>query len=383
MVDTQPFQAEISGNISDFDPTQWDSTHQGHPFLSHSFLLALEASGSASAETGWQPYHICLKDAGDGSILGFLPQYVKSHSYGEYVFDHAWAHAYENAGGQYYPKLQSSIPFTPATAPRLLLCQGVSEELRVGLLNTIKGCVQKLGIATAHLTFLPEEEAKLAESEGFLIRTDQQFHWRNKDYRDFDDFLGALSSRKRKQIRKERKTATANGMEIIRLTGSEITEEHWDVFFEFYQDTGARKWGQPYLNRRFFSMIGGAMSDKILLVLCKREGRYVAGALNFFGPDTLYGRYWGCAEDHPCLHFEACYYQAIDFAIEKGLSFVEAGAQGPHKLARGYEPVLTYSAHWIANPSFKEAVERFLNVERRDVNAEVEYLAEHTPFKKG
>ena len=379
---SQPFQAEILGSISDIEPSLWNRAAGGNPFLSHAFLLALEASGSAAANTGWHPYHVCLRASDSGKELGFLPQYVKSHSYGEYVFDHAWAHAYENAGGSYYPKLQSSVPFTPVTARRLLLLPGTPADVAPALFNTVKAATEQLGLSSAHITFLPEEEALLAEKQGFLIRTDQQFHWKNNRYEDFNAFLGVLSSRKRKQIRKERATALSAGVEIELLTGSDIMEAHWDAFFYFYQDTGARKWGTPYLNREFFSQIGQSMADNILLIMCKREGRYIAGALNFIGPDTLYGRYWGCLEDHPCLHFEACYYQAIEFAINNGLSFVEAGAQGPHKLARGYEPTITYSAHWLPNEGFRDAVARFLKVERLEVEAEVNYLADRTPFRK-
>lgn len=379
---SKPFQAEILGTIADIEPALWDSAARRNPFLKHSFLSALEKSGSATAETGWQPYHICLKDAETDKVLGFMPQYLKSHSYGEYVFDHAWAHAYENAGGSYYPKLQSSVPFTPVTTPRLLLIPGTPEDIAPALFNTVKAATDQLGLSSAHVTFLPEQEAQLAEKQGFLIRTDQQFHWKNNEYKDFDAFLTALSSRKRKQIKKERATALSAGAEVEYLTGGDITEEHWDVFFHFYQDTGARKWGTPYLKRAFFSLIGESMADDILLIMCKNEGRYIAGALNFIGVDTLYGRYWGCLEDHPCLHFEVCYYQAIDYAIRNGLSFVEAGAQGPHKLARGYEPTITYSAHWLPNEGFRDAVARFLKVERLEVEAEVNFLADRTPFKK-
>jgi predicted N-acyltransferase len=379
-----PFSAHIVNSIDQIDADHWDACGAGNPFVSHAFLSALERSGSASAETGWQPYHIVLKQENKEQALGYMPLYLKSHSYGEYVFDHAWANAYENAGGRYYPKLQSSIPFTPATTPRLLVSSNNTEDgVQEALLNSLKGAVQQLGLATGHLTFLSENEADLAERTGFLHRKDQQFHWLNKDYGSFDDFLARLSSRKRKQIKKERKTAIAADITIEQIRGGEITEQLWDIFFEFYQDTGQRKWGSPYLTREFFSIIGETMPQNILLVMCRRGDKYIAGALNFIGPDTLYGRYWGCAEDHPCLHFETCYYQAIDYAIANKLSRVEAGAQGPHKLARGYEPVITHSAHWIADSGFRDAVERFLRIERADIAAEVNYLADRAPFKKG
>lgn len=382
MSEAQPFSAEIVGSILDFNPGAWDACSEGNPFLKHAFLAALEQSGSATAETGWQPYHIKLQRTADKQVVGYLPCYLKSHSYGEYVFDHAWANAYERAGGHYYPKLQSSVPFTPVTTPRLLTLEKTDAAEKMALLHTITGAVQQLEVSSAHLTFLQEPEANLAAELGFLVRTDQQFHWQNNGYRTFDDFLLALSSRKRKQIKKERQTALADGIVIEHLRGSEITEAHWDRFFAFYQDTGARKWGQPYLNRDFFARIHAAMPDDIVLFMCRQGSEYVAGALNFLGPDTLYGRYWGCLADHPCLHFETCYYQAIDYAIENGLSTVEAGAQGPHKLSRGYVPVKTYSAHWVANQGFKEAIERFLKIERQDIDAEVEFLATRTPFKK-
>ncbi len=368
--------------ITDIDAATWDACTSGNPFVKHAFLAALERSGSASTETGWQPYHIKLTRQSDGQCVGFLPCYLKGHSYGEYVFDHAWANAFEHAGGRYYPKLQSSVPFTPVTTPRLLTLGMDDFASKTALLQSVASAVEQLGVSSAHLTFLPKSEAELAAKLGFLVRTDQQFHWKNNSYESFDAFLNALSSRKRKQIKKERRTALANGITIEHLRGTDITEAHWDQFFAFYQDTGARKWGQPYLNRDFFTRIQKTMPDDILLFMCRRAGRYVAGALNFIGPDTLYGRYWGCLEDHPCLHFETCYYQAIDFAIKHGLSTVEAGAQGPHKLARGYTPVKTYSAHWIANQDFKAAIERFLKIERQDIDAEVNYLTTRTPFKK-
>jgi len=376
------FRAEIVGSITDVEAAQWDDCCNGNPFLKHAFLEALELSGSATAETGWRPYHIRLVNTSDNTFAGFMPCYLKSHSFGEYVFDHAWAHAFENAGGAYYPKLQSSVPFTPVTTPRLLVKNLADEKAKEALLHSVTSSVEKMGLSSAHLTFLPKAEASLAAQNGFLVRNDQQFHWKNENYQSFDDFLNALSSRKRKQIKKERRTALANNITIEQLRGTEITQDHWDQFYRFYQDTGTRKWGQPYLNREFFTRIHASMPDDILLFMCRRNDKYIAGAINFIGPDTLYGRYWGCIEDHPCLHFETCYYQAIDYAIAHGLNTVEAGAQGPHKLARGYTPVKTYSAHWISNPGFREAVARFLTVEREDVDAEVDYLSNRSPFKK-
>ena len=381
MADSQSYSAQVFGSISEIGANEWDACTEGNPFVKHAFLHALEQSGCATADTGWQPYHIGIKSVGCDQYIAFMPCYLKSHSYGEYVFDHAWANAFERAGGRYYPKLQAATPFTPATTPKLLISPSTPIEAKEALLETLRRAVAGLGISSAHLTFLTKQEADIASKAGYLVRTDQQFHWENNDYKSFDDFLGALSSRKRKQIRKERRVATSTGIVIEQFRGTEIKETHWDAFFEFYQDTGARKWGQPYLNRDFFTRAGATMGENIVLFLCRNSEHYIAGALNFLGPDTLYGRYWGCLEDHPCLHFEACYYQAIDYAIEKGLKTVEAGAQGPHKIARGYVPIKTYSAHWIENEGFRTAVANFLTTERQNVEAEVNYLAGRTPFK--
>ncbi len=316
-------------------------------------------------------------------MVGFMPLYAKRHSYGEYVFDHGWADAFERAGGAYYPKLQSSIPFSPVVSSKLLVAKGQNEpDVQKGLLQALKQLTDNMNISSAHLTFLPEIEAQIAAQQGYLLRQDQQFHWHNRDYKSFDDFLESLSSRKRKQVRKERQTAYSNGITIKRLKGTEISEEHIEAFYKFYLDTGNRKWGQPYLNKAFFYEITATMPDNILLIMCMREESYIAGALNIIGADTLYGRYWGCIENHPCLHFETCYYQAIEFAIENNLKTIEAGAQGEHKLARGYEPVHTISAHWISNQSFRTAVENYLEHETRSVEAEINYLSAHTPFKK-
>jgi len=311
-----------------------------------------------------------------------MPLYAKNHSQGEYVFDHAWANAYEQAGGRYYPKLQSSIPFSPVNSSKLLTMPGTNKpDIQQALLSAAKKIAHDLNISSLHITFLPEDERTSAQTANYLLRTDQQFHWNNSGYTDFEDFLSALSSRKRKQIRKERKTASSNNIQIEAVTGADTTANHWDAFYNFYLDTSARKWGQPYLNRAFFTEIAETMPEKILLVMCKKEDSYIAGALNFIGRDTLYGRYWGCIEDHPCLHFEACYYQAIEYAIENKISLIEAGAQGTHKLARGYEPTPTYSAHWLTQPGFRSAVENFLISEKQNIDAEIEYLSGHTPFK--
>jgi predicted N-acyltransferase len=364
-------------------PDVWDALANPHdarvnPFMSHAFLLSLEESGSATARTGWQPAHVLVEQA--GKTIAAAPMYMKSHSYGEYVFDHGWAEAFERAGGAYYPKLQVSVPFTPATGPRLLT--GGDVEAREMLAHAMMAVAERLQVSSIHITFMPQDEAEALAPLGFLQRHDQQFHWRNENYRDFADFLSRLSSMKRKNLRRERAQAVQAGIEIERLTGAAITEEHWDAFFAFYMDTGSRKWGQPYLTRLFFSLVGERMADQILLVMAKRGGRYIAGALNFIGSDTLYGRNWGAIEHHPFLHFELCYYQAIEFAIERGLAVVEAGAQGAHKLARGYLPVRTHSAHWIAHKGLRDAVARYLKEERRAVGEDIEALGEHTPFRK-
>ncbi|UTW57018.1 N-acetyltransferase [Kordiimonas sp. SCSIO 12603] len=381
MVKATELKLELIPDINEIPARDWNALAGSNPFVNHAFLAALETSGSVAAETGWQPYHMCLRDE-DSILVGAVPLYVKSHSYGEYVFDHAWANAYENAGGSYYPKLQSSIPFTPVTGPRLLVKHN-DAHIKSQLLLGVAAAAEKLSISSSHLTFIEDVEAKLAEENGFLVRHAQQFHWQNDGYDTFDDFLQDLSSRKRKQIRKERRTATENGITIRWLQGADITDAHWDAFFEFYLDTGARKWGQPYLNKEFFQTIGETMPESIVLFLCERDGNPIAGALNLIGGGTLYGRYWGCIEDHPCLHFEACYYQAIDYAIKHRLKTVEAGAQGEHKLARGYVPTTTYSAHWIVNEGFRDAVANFLRQEKHQIAFEAKILSKHTPFKKG
>jgi predicted N-acyltransferase len=379
-------------SMAAFEPEAWsllagtsrdDSATPYNPFVSHAFLSALEDSGCASQRSGWLGQHLRL-EAADGTLLGAVPCYLKSHSQGEYVFDHGWADAFERAGGSYYPKLQASIPFTPATGPRLLTRRGAdAEPVRQALAEGLKALTERLGASSAHVTFAQEEDVEALEQRGFLHRTDQQFHFFNRGYAAYDDFLATLASRKRKALKKERREAVAAGIEIDWLTGRDLTEAAWDDFFAFYMDTGARKWGRPYLNRAFFSLVGERMADDILLVMAKRDGRYIAGAINFIGSDVLYGRNWGCVEDHPFLHFEVCYHQAIDFAIDRKLKVVEAGAQGEHKLARGYLPVKTHSAHYIAHPGLRRAVADYLERERAEVEQIGDYLAEHGPFKKG
>jgi len=352
------------------------------PFLRYEFLAALEASRSATARTGWQPFHLVLEES--DQILGVVPMYVKSHSQGEYVFDYAWADAWHRAGGDYYPKLQISVPFTPATGRRVLAAdcgRDTQADTEQALLGACVQVAEQIKVSSVHLTFMPESQWQAAGKLGFLQRMDQQFHWHNPGYASFDDFLADLSSKKRKNLRRERRDAVANGIDIEWLTGSDLTEAHWDAFYRFYIDTGSRKWGSPYLTREFFSRISQSMADDILLILCKRAGRYVAGALNFIGGDALFGRNWGCLEHHPFLHFETCYYQAIDFAIAHGLKRVEAGAQGGHKVARGYLPSPTYSAHWIRDAGFRDAVARFLKDEREYVRQDIEYIEERSPFK--
>jgi len=353
-----------------------------NPFISHSFLSALEASGSAVARAGWQPQHL-VADASDGRVLGVAPCYLKSHSRGEYVFDHAWADAYERAGGDYYPKLQVSVPFTPVTGRRLLVRPGPdAEAARTGLAAGLVELCRMRQASSVHLTFLTEPEWRLLGTHGFLQRTDQQFHWENGGYATFEDFLGALAARKRKAIRRERREAIPSGVTVHWLTGSDLTEAAWDAFFAFYMETGSRKWGRPYLTRAFFSLVGESMRDQILLVMAKRAGRFIAGALNFIGSETLYGRNWGAIEHHPFLHFEVCYYQAIEFAIAHKLARVEAGAQGEHKLARGYLPSTTYSAHFIADAGLRRAIADYLVRERAYVAAAGEELAACGPFRK-
>jgi uncharacterized protein len=373
--------------VSEIDAVAWDSCANPdaaafNPFVSHAFLKALEDAGTVGPGTGWLPRHLVLEDEA-GVIAGVAPCYVKSHSQGEYVFDHGWADAYAQAGGRYYPKLQIAVPFTPVPGPRLLVRPGAAAVANEHMLAAAAiEIARQNGLSSVHLTFVDQGVQERLGGLGYLARTGQQFHWHNQDYKTFEDFLGTLASRKRKSVRKERAEALAPGITIEHFTGCEITESHWDAFFEFYMDTASRKWGRPYLNRKFFSALSAAMPERCLLVMAKRAGNYIAGALNMIGGDCLYGRYWGAIEQHPSLHFEVCYYQAIDYAIAHSLARVEAGAQGEHKLARGYLPVETYSAHWIADPGLKRAVERFLKQERelvRESNAE---MAEMGPYKR-
>lgn len=386
------FRIRVVSSADEVDQAGWDALAApcetalkkgANPFLLHAFFKAVEDSKSACSRTGWLPQHLVLEDD-DGHITGILPCYLKSHSQGEYVFDHGWADAFERAGGHYYPKLQCSVPFTPATGKRLLVAPGPGADTRrLALMQGLRQLCRRHDVSSAHITFMRDHEWRLAGESGFLLRTDQQFHWHNHDYADFDAFLETLSSRKRKNIRKERATALKDsGIEIDWLSGTEATEAVWDRFFAFYIDTGSRKWGRPYLTREFFSMIGETMPEQVVLIMARRNGDYIAGAINFVGDDCLFGRHWGCVEDHPCLHFEVCYYQAIDYAIHHGLARVEAGAQGAHKLARGYLPVTTHSAHWIENASLRRAVADYLAHERRHVEMENEALSAMAPFKK-
>ena len=362
-------------------PSCTGSASAYNPFVSHEFFSALEASGSACARTGWGPRHLLARL--DGAIAGIVPCYLKSHSQGEYVFDRGWADAYERAGGRYYPKLQASVPFTPAAGPRLLIRGGVDTD-RIGdaLARGLVALCGATNASSAHVTFAREAKSKFLAGHGFLQRNDQQFHWHNQSYRGFEDFLATLNSRHRKAIRRERREALASGITIRSLTGGDITEEAWDAFFDFYMDTGSRKWGRPYLTRAFFSLIGQSMAENVLLVMAQREGRWIAGAINFIGSDTLFGRNWGAIEHHPFLHFEVCYYQAIDFAIQRGLKTVEAGAQGEHKIARGYLPQTTYSAHYIADPGLRRAISDYLRHERAYVAEAARELTEAGPFRK-
>ena len=374
---------KVVEELREIDAAEWDAcAGADNPFLSHAFLEALESSGSATAESGWLPQHLALEDAA-GRLLGAVPLYLKSHSYGEYIFDWGWASAYERAGGRYYPKLQCAVPFTPVTGPRLLLRPDAPEAARDTLIAAMLALARRHKVSSLHVTFPTESEWRHLGDAGFLQRVNQQFHWQNEGYQSFDDFLAALNSRKRKQIRRERRDALAGGIEIETLTGAAIKPVHWDAFFRFYRSTSDRKWGEAYLTRGFFELLGERMAERVVLIMAKKSGRYVAGALNLIGSDTLYGRNWGCLGDFPFLHFEACYYRAIDFAIERGLTRVEAGAQGPHKIQRGYLPKPVYGAHWIRDPGFARAIADFLDRERRALTSEMEQLEENlSPFRR-
>ena len=385
-MDDTVFRIKVCQSLSDIDPAAWNAVANPEggrydPFLSWEFLEAMERSGAATPNTGWSPCHLIVETA-NGVIRGAMPLYAKTHSQGEFIFDHSWANAYENAGGSYYPKLLNAVPFTPVTGRRRLVPEGAdSERIKLTLLSGALQLASENNFSSVHMNFLEKAEAEALGETGMLHRTDQQFHWQNNDYASFDDFLAALSSAKRKNLRKERAKAQT-GLVFEHITGPAITEAHWDAFFQFYIDTGHRKWGSPYLNRQTFSLLGERMADQLLLIFAMEDGRPIAGALNMIGSDTLYGRYWGCLSQRPMLHFETCYYQAIDYAIAHGLTYVEAGAQGGHKLARGYAPVLTHSAHWIAHEGLRDAIADYLDRERDAVDADQDYLNERTPFKK-
>ncbi|GGE49769.1 GNAT family N-acetyltransferase [Actibacterium pelagium] len=388
-MDATPIEIRTHLSIADIPAAEWDAcaapeTLEGgrpiDPFTTHRFLLALEESGSVGQGTGWHPQYLTAH-AGEVMIAA-APLYAKSHSQGEYIFDHNWAHALERAGGRYYPKLQIAVPFTPATGRRFLTLTGFEQTGRAALVQGAVQIASNNNLSSLHVTFCTEEEAEAGRQIGLMHRTGQQFHWQNRGYADFDAFLADLSSRKRKNIRRERAQAQGFGGNILSLTGDQIEPQHWDAFWRFYQDTGARKWGNPYLTRRFFDIAQETLRDDILLVLAEMNGQYLAGALNFIGRETLYGRYWGCTAHFPCMHFELCYYQAIDYAIDHGLQGVEAGAQGEHKLARGYLPVTTHSLHWAADPGFAQAISDYLEAERDAVSDEIEILTAYGPFRK-
>ena len=372
----------VVSKISDIKSEDWDAcAGTSNPFVSHAFLYALEESGSVTNKTGWLPQHLLINDE-NGQAVACMPIYLKNHSYGEYIFDWGWAEAYNRAGGNYYPKLQAAVPFTPATGPRMLVREGASDRYYQVLMNGVIQLAQKHKASSLHITFPTKDQWDRLGVSGFIKRTSKQFHWENKDYTDFDDFLSELTSRKRKAIKKERRQVLEQGIQLKCLTGKELTEDYWDVFYQYYLDTIDRKWGHSYLTRDFFSILGKTMSDVAMLVIAEHQGKRVAGALNLIGSDTIFGRNWGCSETFKFLHFEACYYQAIEFAIEKKLKWVEAGAQGPHKIQRGYLPREVYSAHWIADPKFREAVEHFIDQERREVDYEINGLMEYSPYRK-
>ena len=373
---------KVHAAIADIPAAAWDAcAGDGNPSVCHAFLEALEQSGSTTSRTGWMPQHLSVAGP-DGAIAGLVPLYAKTHSYGEYIFDYGWADAYERAGGRYYPKLLSAAPFTPVPGPRLMLRVGAPPEIRTHLIAGMIELAKRRRISSVHVNFPEQADMDALAEAGFLQRLGQQFHWVNDGYRDFDDFLAALNSRKRKAVKKERREALAPGLEIEVLTGSDLKPRHWDAFYEFYLATSDRKWGSAYLNRRFFALIGERMPEKIVLVMARHGANYVAGAFNLLGKNTIYGRNWGSHGDYKFLHFECCYYQAIEFAIARGLSRVEAGAQGPHKIQRGYLPAPTYSAHWIPDPAFRRAVAQFLTRERDMVAHKMNGLSEFSPFRR-
>lgn len=386
MNDKRPDSIVVENSIENIGKKNWNNcaNHEAssyNPFVSYEFLNALEKSNSVNGDSGWYTSFFVAKDK-DDKIIGCTPAYLKNNSSGEYVFDYSWAEAYQRVGRSYYPKLQISIPFTPVSTPKLLTKDQNDIDTKVFMLQAIEDFCSEHAISSAHLTFLNEKELNTLQNKKWLIRTDQQFHWFNDNYNDFNDFLSDLSSRKRKNIKKERDEANKNGLVIEMLNHKEIQEFHWDEFYKFYIDTSMRKWGQPYLNRDFFSLIGQTLSENILLIMVKNNNKYIAGALNFIGGDTIYGRNWGCIEDHKNLHFEVCYYRAIDFAINNKLKKVEAGAQGAHKISRGYQPSKTFSAHWIKDIDFFEAISNYLKDERVYIQENIEKLNEYIPFKK-
>ena len=379
-MDGSALNLHIGTEMAAIDAAEWDAlAGSANPFISHAFLQALEKGGAVGGDSGWDPMHLLLR-SDDGQLHGAMPNYLKHHSYGEYIFDHGWANAFERAGGAYYPKLLAAVPFTPATGPRFLVRDNRA-DLKTALAKGMETLVEKYQLSSAHINFLPSDDAHQLAAAGWLDRTSIQFHWHNQNYADFDDFLDHLSSRKRKNIRKERASITKAGVTMLRLTGAAITQDHIDAFFRFYMSTIDRKWGGAYLTHEVFTQLGKTMADRMLLVMAEYDGNIIGGALNFIGDDALYGRNWGADIDIPNLHFEACYYQAIDFAIEHGLSRVEAGAQGFHKVQRGYLPVTTHSVHWIAHDGFRDAVARFLDAEKRGVEAEKNHITMTSPFK--
>ena len=379
-------EVTVLGALDEIDAAEWDACaapgpgRPEDPFTAHRFLAALESSGSVGPGTGWVPRHLVARQGDE--VIAVMPLYAKGHSQGEYIFDHNWAHAYERAGGDYYPKLQAAVPFTPATGRRFLVRPGAEETGRAALLQGALALARQNELSGLHVTFCTAEERAWGTDAGMLARSTQQFHWENRGYADFDAFLADLASRKRKTVRRERARAHDFGGEIVALTGDELRPEHWHAFWRFYQDTGARKWGRPYLTRAFFDAAQEGLRDEMLLIMARRDGRWIAGALNFVGRETLFGRYWGCVEHHDCLHFELCYYQAIEWAIAQGLKRVEAGAQGEHKLARGYMPTTTHSLHWIADPGFARAIAQYLDAERAAIDREIEVLTDFGPFRR-
>lgn len=385
-MDGDTFTLDLAPSIAEIPAADWDRVAgTANPFVSHAFLRALEDGGATGGDSGWDPMHLILRDS-DGRLAAAMPHYLKHHSYGEYIFDHSWANAFTRAGGAYYPKMLSAVPFTPATGPRFLTGDADdtrAAQLRAALTNGMTQYLDRLGLSSAHVNFLPEADIAALSDEGWMVRSSIQFHWQNDSYTDFDAFLAALSSRKRKNIRKERRTVAEAGVRLLRLTGDDITTSHIDHFYRFYMSTIDRKWGGAYLTEDVFHQLHASMADRMLLVMAEYDGRIIGGALNFIGEDALFGRNWGADLDIPCLHFEACYYQAIEFAIERGLKTVEAGAQGFHKVQRGYLPVTTYSAHWIAHDGFRAAVARFLDSERRGIDAEISAIEiQASPFRK-